>query len=46
MFTCLDCETNFEIDENTEVDDIVKCPECELKMIVLSTHPPSVDFAE
>ena len=46
MFTCLDCETNFDIDEDTEPDDIVKCPECDLKMIVLSTNPPSVDFAE
>ena len=46
MFTCLDCETNIDISEDVQVDDIITCPECELKMLVLSTHPPSVDFAD
>jgi len=26
MFTCLRCETNFEIEEDVEPDDIVECP--------------------
>jgi DNA-directed RNA polymerase subunit RPC12/RpoP len=46
VFTCLDCETNFEIDEDVEPDDIVQCPECESRMVVLSTNPPLLDFAE
>ena len=46
MFTCLECETNFDIEEGTEVDDIVQCPECELQMVVLSTHPAVVDYTD
>ena len=45
MFTCLSCETNFEIGEGIEIDDIVECPECDVRMVVLSTFPPSLDFA-
>lgn len=46
MFTCLDCETNIDIDENIAVGDTVQCTECELKMKVLSTEPPTVDYLE
>ena len=46
MFTCLECETNFDIDEDIEQDAIVQCPECELRMIVLSVNPPTVDYTE
>ena len=46
MFTCLECETNFDIKEGVEMDDIVQCPECELPMVVLSTSPASVDYVE
>ena len=46
MFTCLDCETNIDIDEDTEVDDLINCPECDLKLLVISTNPPTVDYAE
>jgi len=46
MFTCLECETNFDIDEDIEADDIVQCPECELRMIVLGINPPTVDYVE
>ena len=44
MFTCLRCETNFEIEEDVEPDDIVECPHCSLSMVVISTFPPTVDF--
>lgn len=46
MFTCLDCETNFDIEEDVEPDDIVQCPDCDLPMVVLSTNPPTVDYVE
>ena len=46
MFTCLDCETNIDVDEDTEVDDIITCPECDLKLLVVSTNPPTVDYAD
>ena len=46
MFTCMDCETNIDVDEDVEVDEVLVCPECELKMIVVSTHPPTLDYAE
>jgi DNA-directed RNA polymerase subunit RPC12/RpoP len=46
MFTCLECERNIDIDEDVDVDDIIVCPDCELKMVVLSTQPPTVDYAE
>ena len=45
MFTCLRCETTFEIEEDVEPDDIVECPHCSLSMVVISTFPPTVDFA-
>lgn len=46
MFTCLECETNFDMDEDIEVDDVVQCPECEMKMLVISTNPPTVDYLD
>ncbi len=46
MFTCLECETNIDVDEDVEVDDIIVCKDCELKMLVISTLPPTVDYAE
>lgn len=44
MFTCLECDTNIDIDEDIEIDAIVQCPECELRMVVLSVNPPTVDY--
>ena len=45
MFTCLECETNIDVEEDTEVDDVIVCKECDLKLIVVSTNPPTVDYA-
>ncbi len=44
MFTCLNCETNIEIEEDVEIDDTINCPECNVQMIVISTFPPTLDF--
>lgn len=45
MGTCFECDTNFDIDEDTEIGDVVACPRCGMKYEVLNTFPVSLDYA-
>ena len=44
MFTCMECETNIEVNEDAEVEDVVQCPECDCQLVVISLPPPTVDY--
>lgn len=46
MGTCLECEEIFEIDENTEVSDVVVCPNCHARLEILDLDPVTIDYAE
>lgn len=45
MGTCLECETNIDIDEDTEVGDVIVCPTCNTKLEVLGLDPVILDYA-
>jgi len=43
--TCLDCDTNFDIDENAGVGDIVMCPQCKTQLEIIGLAPVILDYA-
>ena len=45
MGTCIECEENFDLDEDTEPGGLVTCPKCRTKMEVLNTQPVVLDYA-
>lgn len=45
MATCLECEENFDLDEEVDVEDVVACPACGTKFEILDLDPVVVDYA-
>lgn len=45
MVTCPECGAEFDLDDGTEVGEIVVCPDCGIDLEVLSMTPPEVDLA-
>ena len=46
MGTCLDCDTNIEIGEDTEIGDTLACPKCNARLEVLDVNPVILDYAD
>ena len=46
MGTCFECDENFDLDEDAEIGDIIKCPKCGTRYEILNTFPVSLDYAE
>lgn len=42
---CPECEAQFELEEGTEVHEIVVCPECGVDLEVVSLDPPELELA-
>lgn len=40
--TCFECEAEIVLSENTEVCEIVVCPDCGVDLEVVSLMPPSL----
>ena len=45
MGTCLECDTNIDIDENAAVGDIVMCPQCRTRLEIIGLGPAILDYA-
>ena len=45
MGTCLDCDTNFDLDEGVDIGDAVICPKCKTGMEIISLSPVILDYA-
>ena len=45
MGTCLDCDTNIDIDENAEIGDTVICPNCNCRLEIIDLAPVILDYA-
>jgi alpha-aminoadipate/glutamate carrier protein LysW len=43
--TCPECEAEFDLDAETEINEILVCPECGVDLEVISLDPPIVDLA-
>jgi lysine biosynthesis protein LysW len=44
--TCLECDTNIDIDEDTEIGDIIICPQCKTRLEVIDLAPVVIlDYA-
>ena len=43
--TCPECEAEFELDEGTELNEIVVCIDCGVDLEVVSLNPPAVEVA-
>jgi len=42
---CPECEATIELDEDTEIGEILECPDCGVELEVISLNPPGVDLA-
>lgn len=42
---CLECDAEFELDNGTEVNEIIVCPDCGIDLEVVSLDPPAVELA-
>jgi alpha-aminoadipate carrier protein LysW len=45
LFTCPECDAEFELDTDTEVNEIVVCPDCAVDLEVTSLNPATVELA-
>jgi len=43
--TCPECEGTVELDANTEVNEIVVCPDCGVDLEVISLSPLALELA-
>jgi len=43
--TCLDCDTNIDLDENAEIGDVIICPQCKCRMEIIDLSPVILDYA-
>lgn len=43
---CLECDEHFELEDETDVEEIVTCPKCGTRYEVLDLDPVVVDYAE
>ena len=46
MGTCFECDSNFDLDEDTEIGDTITCPKCGIKYEVLNTSPVTLDYSD
>ena len=44
MGTCLECETNIDIDENAEIGDKIVCPQCKTLLEIIDLSPVILDY--
>lgn len=42
---CVECDAEFNLDEGTEVNEIIVCPDCGVDLEVVSLDPAQVDLA-
>jgi lysine biosynthesis protein LysW len=42
---CLECDEHIELDDETDVDDIVICPACNSRFEVIDLDPVMIDHA-
>ena len=45
QFTCPECDAEFELGADTEVNEIVVCPDCAVDLEVTSLDPATVELA-
>lgn len=45
MGTCPECEENFDLDEESEIGQILECPRCRVRLEILNVHPVAFDYA-
>ncbi|HEX9616571.1 MAG TPA: lysine biosynthesis protein LysW [Anaerolineales bacterium] len=45
VVTCPECEAEIELEESTEVGEIVVCPDCGVDLEVTGLSPATVDLA-
>ncbi|MCX6065116.1 MAG: lysine biosynthesis protein LysW [Chloroflexi bacterium] len=43
--TCTECAADITLAENTEVGEIIVCPDCGVDLEVISLDPPTVELA-
>jgi lysine biosynthesis protein LysW len=43
--TCLDCDTNIDLDEGAAVGDAVMCPKCKANLEIIGLSPVILDYA-
>jgi len=43
--TCPECEAEFDIPDNTQIGEIVVCPDCGVELEVESIEPPTLVLA-
>jgi hypothetical protein len=41
---CLDCEHDIDLSSSSRVGQIIKCPNCQLKMELIKLDPPQLDW--
>jgi lysine biosynthesis protein LysW len=44
--TCLECDENFEFDDDKDVGDVVQCPLCRAALEIVDLDPVILDYAE
>jgi len=45
QFTCPECDAEFELGSDTEINEIVVCPDCAVDLEVTSLEPATVELA-
>ena len=45
MGTCLDCDTNINLDENADIGDVLICPGCKARLEIIDLNPVILDYA-
>jgi len=43
--TCVDCDTNIDIDENADIGDTIICPKCKCSLEIIGLAPVILDYA-
>ncbi len=43
--TCVECAAEITLDKNTEIGEILVCPDCGVDLEVISIDPPKVSLA-
>ena len=44
MGTCLDCDTNIDLEEGAEIGDILVCPKCAARLEIIDLNPVILDY--
>ena len=41
---CLECDEHIELEDEVDVDDIVSCPNCNVRFEIIVLDPVAVDY--